>query len=41
MALIIVTRFAIEAAHRAALTEDSYRYCRVYGMGPRKRMEAR
>lgn len=41
MTLIIVTRFAIEAAHQAALTEHAYRYCRVYGMGSRKRWEAR
>jgi hypothetical protein len=28
-------RYAIDAAHRQALTEDAYRYGRVYGMGAR------
>lgn len=35
MFVVIVTRFAIAAAHHAALIEDAYRSCRVYGMGKR------
>jgi len=33
--IVITDRYAIAAAHSAAFMEDSYRYCRVYGMGKR------
>jgi hypothetical protein len=34
--VVIVDRFAIAAAHSAALIEKAYRECRVYGMGTRR-----
>lgn len=33
--ITITTRFRIAATHSAALMEDNYRSCRVYGMGAR------
>lgn len=38
--IIITDRFRIAAAHSAALMEDAYRGCRVYGMGSRRRVRA-
>lgn len=37
--ITITTRFRIAAAHSAALIEDNYRGCRVYGMGARPRAD--